>query len=130
MNSELTHYGVLGMKWGVRRYQNKDGTLTSAGQKRAVNQEAKQAKKNAKTLLKEQKKWDKNFNRHWWKAYNATTEYVNSVMLPKMNKKYDGVDFSDPKNQTIYRKFEKEYLSKADKIMTQKVEEMFGKRPG
>ena len=32
--SELYHWGVKGMKWGVRRYQNKDGTLTPAGKKR------------------------------------------------------------------------------------------------
>lgn len=33
-NNELVHHGVLGMKWGVRRYQNKDGTLTVAGKTR------------------------------------------------------------------------------------------------
>lgn len=31
---ELYHHGILGQKWGVRRYQNKDGTLTDAGKKR------------------------------------------------------------------------------------------------
>lgn len=33
-NGELKHWGVKGMKWGVRRYQNKDGSLTPAGDKR------------------------------------------------------------------------------------------------
>ena len=32
--SELSHHGILGQKWGIRRYQNKDGSLTSAGKKR------------------------------------------------------------------------------------------------
>lgn len=32
--SELYHHGIKGQRWGVRRYQNKDGTLTNAGKKR------------------------------------------------------------------------------------------------
>lgn len=33
-NNQLQHWGIKGMKWGVRRYQNEDGSLTAAGIKR------------------------------------------------------------------------------------------------
>ena len=33
-DDELYHYGIKGQKWGIRRYQNKDGSLTPAGKKR------------------------------------------------------------------------------------------------
>ena len=36
-NNYLEHHGVKGMKWGVRRFQNPDGSLTSAGKKRYLD---------------------------------------------------------------------------------------------
>ena len=40
-NDELYHWGIKGMRWGIRRYQNKDGSLTDAGKKRRAKLEAK-----------------------------------------------------------------------------------------
>ena len=36
--NELYHHGIIGMKWGIRRYQNKDGTLTEAGKRRQMDE--------------------------------------------------------------------------------------------
>lgn len=46
VNGELYHWGKKGMKWGVRRYQNKDGTLTPAGKKRYARDAREQGYKN------------------------------------------------------------------------------------
>ena len=59
-NGELYHWGIKGMKWGVRRYQKKDGSLTPAGKKRysddpsiqALKSDTSAAKKTAKSAAK------------------------------------------------------------------------------
>ena len=40
-NDQIWHWGIKGMKWGVRRYQNKDGTLTPEGQRRYASERLK-----------------------------------------------------------------------------------------
>lgn len=57
----LCHWGVRGMKWGVRRYQNKDGSLTKAGKKHYDKEtaELKAEKKVLKNKARTQKKMDK-----------------------------------------------------------------------
>lgn len=45
-HNELEHHGILGMRWGVRRFQNEDGTLTPAGRRRLEKRDAKWARKN------------------------------------------------------------------------------------
>lgn len=51
-NSELYHYGIKGMRWGVRRYQNKDGSLTPAGKKRAQRDADKLKKPSVRLLIR------------------------------------------------------------------------------
>lgn len=48
-NQELLHWGIKGMKWGQRRFQNRDGTLTAAGKKR-YNKEMARLREEEKVL--------------------------------------------------------------------------------
>lgn len=52
MENLLSHHGILGQRWGVRRYQNYDGSLTSAGRNRLSKQDNRWIKKNSDKVTK------------------------------------------------------------------------------
>lgn len=61
----LAHHGVRGQRWGVRRYQNSDGTLTSKGKARLEKRDDDWAKKNSgKVTAKAQKKSARELERY------------------------------------------------------------------
>ena len=90
---ELAHHGVLGMHWGVRRYQNADGSYTAAGLKRQQKQEAKAAKKAAKKELKSNIKSAKKDYKKWYTySYLTGNDSRGSKSRAKAFKKNHGYD--------------------------------------
>lgn len=83
INGELYHYGIKGQKWGVRRYQNKDGSLTRAGKKRAIKKFARDYRK---TTFRNGDDWSA-------KAKLASSEKIqelhNSRILKDARKKFE-----------------------------------------
>lgn len=54
-SDHLEHHGIKGQKWGIRRFQNKNGTWTSLGKRRRLRLERKEAAKQEKERLKREK---------------------------------------------------------------------------
>lgn len=72
-NDQIWHWGVKGMKWGVRRYQNADGSLTDAGKRRYSTDVATNAKKKKDNRLPEESLNDPN---RWVKEDRERTKRV------------------------------------------------------
>lgn len=98
MYNELYHHGILGQKWGIRRYQNADGSLTAKGIKRykarAEKYKARAEKyldKNANKLNKLKKQYDDDRLTAKGIKRNATNIEIANKMRPKLEKQLGNI---------------------------------------
>lgn len=110
--NELEHHGILGMRWGVRRYENADGSLTEKGKKKVSAEYKKQAIAGDKELSKK-------YTDLYVKAYNKSADYMNDGGIDKFNaaqkKKY---------GDNFYKRsgYDEAYEATFNKLLSQNLE--------
>ena len=106
MEYELYHHGILGMKWGIRRYQNKDGSLTNAGKKRYMSTGIRSA-----IARRQNEKVDKSFKK-WNEQAAARDNAINA------GKRYNEAKASGQVDKKELRSIKKEYKNSLSKVST------------
>lgn len=82
---ELYHHGIKGMKWGVRRFQRKDGSLTSAGKKRYLDDPSV---KSSKAKMESDRAKQRLANAEYNKAYNKASYIPTKSNRQALSKAY------------------------------------------
>lgn len=117
--SYLAHHGIRGQKWGVRRFQNPDGTLTEAGKRRYTNYDGSLSSEGKKAFFKgkssnlsqqgndvirgygkdsdigkevRSEQFERKYNEHMVDSYGRAADVMNDKVLRDINEKYKDYD--------------------------------------
>lgn len=106
MNDYLEHHGILGQKWGVRRYQNSDGTLTALG------------RRHLRRLEKKDAKWaKKNYNKIYKSTYKKGKSELNEYLVNDLNRRVNMKNANGKLSLT----YANEYNKKLAEVMNKNV---------
>lgn len=89
--NEFYHHGIRGQRWGIRRYQNSDGSLTEAGQKRRDKRDSKWADRH----------YDKIYNKAYKSSSKELNRYVKSELDPKFRGQKHGSNYVNEYNRKM-----------------------------
>lgn len=116
----LCHFGILGMRWGVRRYENKDGTLTAAGKRRydydkAQNDMRKPKNRMNEKALKNPNRWVEEDMAAKKGAFDAAEQLTRKAIDLEKNirtTKSQKIDLSEMSDQELRDKINRALLER------------------
>lgn len=119
-NNELYHHGTKGQKWGVRRYQNADGSLTPAGQKRYARDQRENAgkKKGNKVGEADPNRWVREDMERSKRLSDASSTMVNDLKrinenkIRNSSKRSKKLDLSKMSDQEMREQINRAFLEK------------------